>query len=151
MRRVLLSLAAAAASVAVASPALANEARVEARGGVVWGGGNEEATAGLAVGYDFDMGSAAFIGAEVAGDKVLAGGADIAVGFTGRAGIKAGERTKLYVDGGYTVVEGEDTPHAGAGIEHKLGSNLYGKVYYRHNFSDFVDTNTLGVGVGLKF
>ncbi|MCB5424238.1 hypothetical protein H0274_03110 [Altererythrobacter sp. CC-YST694] len=151
MRRVVLTLAALAASAAVASPAFANEARVEARGGVIWGGGNEEATAGIAAGYDFDLGSAAFAGVEVSADKALAGGADIGVGFTGRVGLKASEATKVYVDGGYTVSDGEDTPHVGAGIEQKLGKNLYGKVFYRHNFSDFTDTNTVGIGAGVKF
>ncbi len=151
MRRVVLTLAAVAASAALASPAFANEARVEARGGAIWSGGDAEATAGVAAGYDFDLGSSAFAGVEVSADKALVGGADIAVGFTGRAGIKAGEATKLYVDGGYTVTDGEDTPHLGAGVEQKLGGSLYGKVFYRHNFSDFNDTDTLGVGVGVKF
>ncbi|WP_336977807.1 hypothetical protein [Altererythrobacter fulvus] len=151
MRRVVLTLAAVAASAAVASPAFANEARVEARGGVIWGGGDEEATAGIAAGYDFDLGSTAFAGVEVSADKALVGGADIGVGFTGRLGVKASEATKLYVDGGYTVSDGEDTPHLGAGVEQMFGKSLYGKVYYRHNFSDFTDTDTVGVGVGVKF
>ena len=47
MHKVLLSLA---ASLALATPALANEARVEARGGVIWDQGDEEAIAGVAAG-----------------------------------------------------------------------------------------------------
>lgn len=151
MRRVVLSLAAAAASLAVASPALANEARVEARGGVIWGGGDEEATAGIAAGYDFDLGSSAFAGAEVSADKVLVSGSDVYVGFTGRVGLKAGAKTKVFVDGGYTVSDGEDMPHLGAGVEHKVTDSLYLKAGYRHHFSDFAETNTVAAGIGVTF
>jgi hypothetical protein len=65
MRKVLFALL---ASLAMASPALANESRVEARGGVIWNGGDSEAIAGVAAGYDFDLGSKAFAGAEVSAD-----------------------------------------------------------------------------------
>ena len=148
MRKILLALA---ASVAVASPALANEARVEARGGVIWSGGTSEATAGAAAGYDFDLGSNAFFGAEVSADKVLVSGSDVYYGLTGRAGVKTGENGKLFVAGGYTVGEGEDVPHLGAGYEHKLGSNLYLKGEYRHFFSDFSDADAISAGIGFKF
>ena len=148
MRKVLLALA---ASVAVASPALANEARVEARGGVIWDSGTSEATAGVAAGYDYDLGSNAFFGAEVSVDKVLVSGSDVYYGLTGRAGIKVGENGKLFVAGGYTVGEGEDVPHLGAGYEHKLGSNLYLKGEYRHFFSDFTDADAVSAGIGFKF
>jgi hypothetical protein len=148
MRKVLLALA---ASVAVASPALANEARVEARGGVIWDSGTSEATAGVAAGYDFDLGGNAFFGAEVSADKVLVSGSDVYYGLTGRAGIKTGENGKLFVAGGYTVGEGEDVPHLGAGYEHKLGSNLYLKGEYRHFFSDFSDADAVSAGIGFKF
>ena len=148
MRKVLLALA---ASVAVASPALANEARVEARGGVIWDSGTSEATAGVAAGYDYDLGSNAFFGAEVSADKVLVSGSDVYYGLTGRAGIKVGENGKLFVAGGYTVGEGEDVPHLGAGYEHKLGTNLYIKGEYRHFFSDFTDADAVSAGIGFKF
>ncbi|MEL0211371.1 MAG: hypothetical protein VW891_12465, partial [Novosphingobium sp.] len=69
MRLVLISLA---ASLVAATPALANETRVEARGGAVWNDSNTEALAGVAAGYDYDLGQAAFVGAEVSADKVLA-------------------------------------------------------------------------------
>ena len=148
MRKVLLALA---ASVAVASPALANEARVEARGGVIWDSGTSEATAGVAAGYDYDLGSNAFFGAEVSADKVLVSGSDVYYGLTGRAGVKTGENGKLFVAGGYTVGQGEDVPHLGAGYEHKLGTNLYFKGEYRHFFSDFTDTDAVSAGIGFKF
>ena len=148
MRKVLLALA---VSVAVASPALANEARVEARGGVIWDGGTSEATAGVAAGYDYDLGTSGFFGAEVSADKVLVSGSDIYFGLTARGGIKAGENGKLFFAGGYTVGEGEDMPHLGAGYEHNLGKNVYLKGEYRHFFSDFSDSDAISVGVGVKF
>lgn len=154
MRTVLISLAAA---LAAASPALANEARVEARGGVIWGGGDTEATVGAAVGYDFDLGTGAFAGAEISGDKVLTSGTKVAWGFTGRAGIKAGEAGKLYANGGYTTefcTGCEGNWHVGAGYQHNLGSQLYGKVEYRHylaNAAGAADADAVGVGLGLRF
>ncbi len=148
MRKVLLALA---ASVAVASPALANEGRVEARGGVIWSGGSSEATAGVAAGYDYDLGTSGFFGAEVSADKVLVSGSDAYFGLTARGGIKAGANGKLFVAGGYTVGEGEDVPHLGAGYEHKLGSSVYLKGEYRHFFSDFSDGDAVSAGIGIKF
>lgn len=150
MRFAVLTLAAAAAA-AVATPAMANEGRVETRAGVIWGGGNEDAVAGVAAGYDFDLGDSAFVGVEVSADKVLVSGSDVFVGVTTRVGVKAGEKTKLFIDGGYTFAAGEDTPHLGAGVEYKFTNSLYGKLGYRHQFSDFVDTDTLSAGVGIKF
>ena len=155
MRHVLLSLAAAVATVAVASPALANEARVEGRGGVIWGSGNEEAVAGIAVGYDFDLGSATFAGAEITADKILTSGTKVSFGFNGRAGVKMGEASKLYAVGGYNTEVCDlcdGTWGLGAGFQQGFPQNLYGKIEYRHNFVDnFDDTDTLMVGLGARF
>jgi hypothetical protein len=155
MRTVLISLAAVAA--AAATPALANEARVEARGGVIWGGGDTEATAGAAVGYDFDLGTSAFAGAEVSGDKVLTSGTKVAFGFTGRVGAKVGGAGKLYANGGYTTEfadNAEGNWHVGAGYQQNLGDKLYGKVEYRHYLpkgANTADADSVGVGLGLRF
>ena len=155
MRRVLLSLAAAAASVAVASPALANEARVEGRGGVIWSAGDEEAIAGVAVGYDFDLGSATFAGAEITADKILTSGTKVTFGFNGRVGAKLGEASKLYAVGGYNTEPCDLCDGAwglGAGFQQGFAGNLYGKVEYRHNFvENWDDTDTLMVGLGARF
>lgn len=154
MRTVLISLAAA---LAAASPALANEARVEARGGVIWGGGDTEATAGAAVGYDLDLGTSTFAGAEISGDKVLTSGTKVAFGFTGRAGVKVGTGGKVYANGGYTTefADGaEHNWHVGAGYQQNLGDKLYGKVEYRHflpNAAGTSDADSVGVGLGLRF
>lgn len=149
MRKIAIVLGAAAAALAV--PAQANEARVEARGGVAWAEGEEEAIAGIAAGYDFDLGETAFLGVEGSADKVLVDGADIVWGATARVGAKVGANGKLYAAGGYSFGEGEDVPHLGAGYQHKVGSNLYLKAEYRHFFSDFVDVDTAAVGVGYAF
>jgi hypothetical protein len=155
MRTVLFSLAAAAA--VVATPALANEGRVEARGGVIWGGGDTEATIGAALGYDFDLGTSAFVGAEVSGDKVLVSDTKVAFGFTGRLGAKINEVGKLYANGGYTTEFCDNCDgswHLGAGYQHDFGTRMYGKVEYRHFFpeADLVsDSDAVSVGLGLRF
>jgi outer membrane immunogenic protein len=155
MRTVLFSLAAAAA--VVATPALANEGRVEARGGVIWGGGDTEATAGAALGYDFDLGTSAFVGAEVSGDKILVSNTKVAFGFTGRVGAKLSEAGKLYANGGYTTEfcdACKGSWHAGAGYQQDLGTQLYGKVEYRHFFPEqnlVSDSDAVSVGLGLRF
>lgn len=152
MRKIILPLL---ASLAIASPALANESRVEARGGVAWGGGNSEAIAGVAAGYDFDLGPAAFAGVELSADKILAAANNrVGVGFTGRLGAKL-PVAKLFVDGGYTtkfcsLCDGNW--HVGTGAEVPLMASLYGKVAYRRYIVDNgPDANSVTAGVGFKF
>lgn len=152
MRLVLLS---AAAALVAATPAVANEARVEARGGVYWSEGYTQAIAGVAAGYDYDLGETTFVGMEVSADKILDDGQKVLFGFTGRGGAKLGAG-KLYVDGGYsTTFDGAraDAWHLGAGYEHSFGQKLYGKVAYRHMFIENspVDADTVLAGVGVKF
>lgn len=153
MRKVLLPLL---ASLAIATPAFANEARIEARGGVYWTNGYTQDAYGVAAGYDFDLGTTAFAGVEVSGDKIADTGTKVAFGFTGRAGAKLGEAGKLYATGGYTT-EPCDTCdgswHAGAGYQQGFGKNLYGKVEYRHFFTqnNAPDSNAVMAGVGVKF
>src|SRR3546814_20091843 len=74
------ALASALLTAIFATPALAapaGEGRVEVRGVLITGNGADEGTAGLAAGYDFDRGSSTFVGAEIAGDKVLVDGANV--------------------------------------------------------------------------
>ena len=153
MRKVLLSLA---ASMVLATPALANEARVEARGGVIWDQGDTKGIAGVAAGYDFDMGSRAFVGAEVSADKILTDGTKVSFGFGGRAGVKTSEAGKLYAVGSYQTepCDGcEDSWTLGAGYQHSFGGNLYGKVEYRHFFVNHgvSDPDAVTAGLGVKF
>lgn len=153
MRKILVSLA---VSLALATPALANEARIEGRGGVIWDGGDEEAIAGVAAGYDFDLASNAFVGAEVSADKILTGGNKVSFGVGARAGLKTSEAGKLYAVGSYQTEPCdtcEDSWTLGAGYQHAFGSNLYGKVEYRHFFVDngFSDPDAVTAGLGLRF
>ena len=150
----LFSISLAAALIA-ATPALADEARVEARGGIAFGNGESETFVGGAVGYDFDLGDAAFLGAEISGDKFLDSNAGrIGIGLTGRVGTRLGGG-KLYANGGYTTkfcASCDETWHAGVGYEHGLGGGLYGKVEYRHYFVDGGgDIDAVGVGLGVRF
>lgn len=153
MRKIVLPLL---ASLALASPALANETRVEARGGVIWTNGTSEETYGAAIGHDFDLGQTTFAGVELSGDKIDAAGTKVAFGATGRFGVKAGTGTKLYGAGGYTteacdLCEGQW--HLGAGLEQKISGPVYVKAEYRHFFeNDLVASgDALVAGVGIKF
>ena len=85
MRKIVLPLL---ASLALASPALANETRVEARGGVIWSNGTSEDTWGGALGYDFDLGQTTFAGLALSGDKIGATGPKVALGAGGRLGVE---------------------------------------------------------------
>ncbi|MBD3734395.1 MAG: outer membrane beta-barrel protein [Sphingopyxis sp.] len=148
------AVAAALLSAVVATPALAadgGEARVEVRGGYISGNGLDDATIGAAAGYDLDLGDKAFLGAEVAGDKVLKDGFDVQFSAGGRLGAKVGTAGKAYVTGGYTFSDIDD-PYVGAGYQHKLGQNLYAKAEYRHQFiGNFGDFDSVAVGLGLAF
>jgi len=143
-------IAAAVAAAAVATPAAANESRAEVRGGIAWAGGHEEAIAGVAVGYDFDLGTGAFAGVEASADKILEGGANVLWGATVRAGANLGAG-KFFVAGGHTFTEGEDAWHLGGGYQHNVGSNVYLKAEYRRYFLDFNDVNVVNAGVGVRF
>ena len=143
---------AAALAIAFSSaPAFANEGRIEARGGVISVLDDEEATVGVAAGYDFDLGDTLFVGGEVSADKVLVEDSDIYVGFTGRVGARIAEATRIFVAGGYTVGEGEDTEHLGAGVQHAISDRIYLKAEYRHFFGDFADADSGVVGLGVRF
>lgn len=147
------AVAAALLSAAIATPAMAaegGEARVEMRGGYVTGSGFDDATLGVAGGYDFNLGNM-FVGAEVAGDKVLVDGAKVQFSAGGRAGANVSDAGKLFVAAGYTFGQIDD-PYLGAGYQHKLGANTYAKAEYRHQFiNNFKDYDAVTVGVGFAF
>ena len=149
-----LVLAAAALTVA-ATPAFANETRLEARGGVIWDG-SSEAIAGVAAGYDFDLSDKAFAGLEVSGDKILESGTRVSFGFGGRVGAKVGDAGKLYAAAAYQTKPCggcENSVSVGAGYQHAFGDKFYGKVEYRHFFVDsgVSDPDAVVAGLGVKF
>lgn len=154
MRKFVLPLLAAAAFGAAATPALANETRVETRGGVYWLPGASKGVAGVAAGYDFDLGPTAFSGVEVSGDKILTSNTKVAWGFTGRLGAKLAG-SKVFAAGGYTTEPCDlcqGSWHAGVGGEVPLAPMFYAKAEYRHYFtSNAQDSDALVAGVGIKF
>lgn len=149
----------AVAAIGFATPALANEARVEARGGVIWDGSDSEDFWGVAAGYDFNLGEKVFAGIEVSGDKIGASETRVAWGFTGRLGARISDSGKIYVDAGHTTKSCDvcdSAKHLGAGYEQGFGKNFYGKIAYRHFFvgSGFLATDgfdAVTAGFGLKF
>ena len=148
------AVAAALLSAIVATPALAadgGEARVEVRGGYITGSGLDDATLGVAGGYDYNLGDKAFAGVEIAGDKVLIDGAKVQFSSGARLGANLGTNGKLYATGGYTFGQIDD-PYVGAGYQHKLGQNIYAKGEYRHQFiNNFGDFDSFVAGVGFAF
>jgi outer membrane immunogenic protein len=107
-------------------------------------------------------------GSIVANDRFcLRAGRDLAAGI--RAGLNVGESGKVYALAGYTnarfkfdyttpagvrTVEGEnlDGFRLGAGYQHALGGNTYGKLEYRYsNYEQDVERHQLVIGLGLTF
>jgi len=152
-----LVLTALAATVAVAAtPAMANEIRVEGRGGVVWSQGDSEAIAGVAAGYDFDLAPRTFAGLEVSADKILTSNTIVSFGVNARAGVSVPALGKLYATGGYATkpCHGcEESWNLGAGIQHDLLPKTYLKLEYRHYFvgQSIPDYDAVAAGVGIKF
>lgn len=155
MRIALVSLAAVAA-VAAATPALANETRVEARGGVIWDGSDSEAVAGVAAGYDYDLGDRLFVGVEGSADKILTDNTRVSWGVGGRIGAKVRPGSKLYA-----IADWESKPCStcnsavgvGGGWQQDLGQKFYGKVEYKHLLvgDNTTDADVGLVGLGVKF
>ena len=144
------------ASLALATPALANDTRVEVRGGAIWSNGTTEATYGAAAGIDFDLAPMTFAGVEVSADKIDQAGTKLAYGATGRFGVKVGPLGKVFVAGGYTTEPCdlcEGSWHAGAGAERSIIGPLYLKAEYRHYFTSngVPDSNSVVGGVGMRF
>ncbi len=154
MRIALVSLAAVAA--AAATPALANEARVEARTGIIWDGSDSEAVAGVAVGYDYDLGSKFFVGVEGSADKILTSDTRVSWGVGGRAGFKVTPTTKLYANSTWQSKfskYGNSAVAVGGGVEQALDNRFYAKAEYKHLLvgDNTPDADVGLVGVGVKF
>jgi len=148
------ALIAVAAALAAATPAAANDFRLEARGGMTFGNNqSEEAVLGAAAGYDFDLSEGAFVGLEGSADKVLVDNSGWVLGGTARLGMKEGN-SKFFLAGGYTELTCNGCGngiHAGIGLEHGFSEQVYGKLEYRHFFFDGNDSNVIAVGAGMRF
>lgn len=149
-----VALTAAAAALVAAAPAAANEARIEARGGLSFGEDQStEAVAGVAAGYDVDFGERAFFGVEASADKVLVDNSGFVLGATARMGLKL-KGARPFIAAGYTHLTCDlclDAVHVGAGTEVDLTSRVYGKVEYRRFFFEGTDSNVVAAGVGMRF
>ncbi|NBC35890.1 hypothetical protein GTZ99_04890 [Novosphingobium sp. FSY-8] len=156
MRLVLLTLG---LSMAAATPALAQSgsgeygARAEVRSGLGWQDGQSaQATLGAAIGYDFATGGGTFVGVEQSVDKVLTSQDKTRFATTARFGTALTPKDKVYGLAGYQYGVGPNATQVGAGVEHNFGP-VYGKVEYRHNFSEDQarDSNAALVGFGVRF
>ncbi|MCJ2177058.1 hypothetical protein [Novosphingobium album (ex Hu et al. 2023)] len=155
MRIAIVSLAAAAAAV-LATPALANETRVETRGGVIWNNGDTEAIAGIAAGYDYDLGDKFFAGVQGSADKVLTSNTRVTWGVGGRVGAKVLPTTKAYALASWQSKSCRYCNSAvgvGGGLQQDLGSRYFVKAEYQHLLvGDNTPDADLGlVGLGVKF
>jgi outer membrane immunogenic protein len=149
-----LAYVAAVAAMTASAPAYASgEGRVEARGGIAFAGGQEEAFIGAAAGYDFDLGDKAFVGIEAGADKVLQGGSDVFFTAAARLGLKSSSgKARVYALGGYGIAGSQDEPFVGGGVQFNLGAKAYGKVEYRRILAnESSDVNFAGVGFGIRF
>lgn len=144
---------AVALTAAAASPAYAGgEGRVEARAGIAWAGGTSKTFAGIGGGYDFDLGDKAFVGVDLGVDKVLARGTDVLFTAGGRIGAKVGDKGRLYALGGMGFCCGGSDPYIGAGYQHRLGRQFYGKIEYRKALSTVgPNIDFAGIGLGIRF
>jgi outer membrane immunogenic protein len=147
MKKIII-LASAVAALATTPAMAAGEGRVEGRAGLAWAGGSDDFIAGVAAGYDFDLGETVFAGPEVAYDTNFDGFDGINLG--GRIGVKAAANTKLYLAAGYDVGD-LDEFNAGVGVQQAFGNKVYGKVEYRRYFFNGTDLNAAVVGIGVKF
>lgn len=169
----MLYIAAAAAALA-ATPAQAQETGTAFNGGYVAlvggydsisGGGDSESglAFGIAAGYDFRAGGAAF-GVEVEAadsnisDAGVSASRDLYAG--GRVGAVFSERGLVYAKVGYTNARASfggtgvnfDGIRAGAGIEYMIASNVSIRGEYRYsNYEDGLSRNQGVVAIGLRF
>lgn len=153
MRRILAPLAAVIALAAGAAPALADGARADVYTGLGWDAGDAaKARIGGSVGYDVGTGGGTFVGLEESVDKALAANTHVRWGTSFRAGAHVGPSDRLYALAGYSYGTGPNATHVGGGWEHDMG-RLYGKVEYRHYFTEdgAPPANAALVGVGVHF
>lgn len=178
----------AALAIILAVPATAHaQAYVQVQGGLdsvsVLDGSSEGVSYGAAVGYSVPLNDAFFAGAEVsfddsttkecvsntliAGDRTcIRSGRDIAV--LARVGSQLGDRSQVYVLGGYANArlnasyndgvsrESEGTNldgfRLGTGLQLDFTDNLFSKVEYRYsNYQDGFSRHNGVVALGVKF
>ena len=160
MRHTVLGLAIAGlgSALALATPAHADENRVEVHTTGNFYGGDYQQSIGIAAGHDFTLAPGFFAGPEVSVDKLLAANTLTSFGVSGRAGADLGSAGKLYAVGGWATTPyhgGNSDWNVGAGYSHALSVGTYGKIEYRHYTSSAngatPSRDALTVGVGAHF
>ncbi len=138
-----------------AVPALADEAYVEAIGGISMAHDEDAALAGLAAGYDFDLNETLFVGGEVSLEKELVEERHVAVGLGVRTGLEVIEGGKAFVGLNW---QSKDCPEcqeawgASAGWEQELSERLYAKLEYKHLILDDEPNKDIVIaGIGVMF
>lgn len=137
------------------SVAQANEAYVEATGGVSWSDEATDAIGGFAVGYDVDVSEKVFVGVEATAEKLLTGGTRVAWGIGGRIGAEVLPRSKVFVGTNWQSKDCRECGNAiglGTGWEQNLTETIYAKLEFKHLFvEDEVDANVGIIGLGVMF
>ncbi|WP_420382659.1 hypothetical protein [Novosphingobium sp.] len=153
--RLPLLIPAIAGAVVLATPALADQTRVEVNTSGNFYGGDYQQSIGLAAGHDFTLAPLIFAGPEVSINKLLATDTLTSVGISGRAGASLGPAGRIYAVGGWASTPyhgGSADWDFGAGYSHALLLGTYGKIEYRHYTSSANgatpsrDAVTLGFG-----
>lgn len=156
-------IAATAAAAAFASTSASAEGFVEARTGIANGSDYTTETLGVAVGYDAEVGSNVFIGAELTADTNAS--FDVPVyGANLRLGAKTSANGKLYLTGGVARYREDAVIYfptlgfgqtfsgwytdvvAGAGYAHKISSSTRISAQYQRYFDTGFDRATVGIG-----
>jgi hypothetical protein len=147
MKKIAFIAALAASTFAVPSYA-ATEGYIDARVGYAWAVGESE-TIGLAAGYDFDVSSTVFLGAEAVATTNSSFGSPI-IGANTRLGIRTSDTDKVFATVGYAYDTYDETDDSvlGAGYEHKFGKTAVNLQYQRGLSSEI---NIVFVGLGFKF
>lgn len=148
MKKIAYIVAAAAATFAAPSYA-ATEGYVDSRVGIAFVDGTSGETLTLAVGYDVDIGTNVFLGAEASAitDTSFS---DALIALNSRIGVNVSEKDKVFA----TVGTLTDTSFSGssamigAGYEHQFGGSKVGIQFQRT-----LDANVsfVSVGFGFKF
>lgn len=148
--KTIIMFAAAVTAVASTPAYAAGEGFAELRGGYAWVGDLADTESlGLALGYDFDLGSNAFIGVE-ANAYTDADFSDPVIGTNARLGFKPSEKNKMFATVGYAYDTWSETDDMvlGAGFEHKL-DKLSLSIQYQRSLD--WEINHVFVGIGTKF
>lgn len=156
-----LIIATAACAAAFASTAAQAEGYIELRSGVAFGPDITTESIGLAAGYDANISSTAFVGAELTADTNANFDTPV-YGLNIRLGGNTSDNGKLFATAGiaryeyagfialpssYVFYSGWDTDFtAGAGYQHKIGKSTRLSIQYQHYFDTQYDRGTIGIG-----